>query len=187
MAVALQLDGKKREIRLTLAGNQGVEPRVVDHLKSVWGKLQALSKEFTAEGGSDEHKEGLPDILNDMFLPLRVKIFREIYQYSLEKQMKRVEKWWGPLLDFSNELGRHCGEDIQGFELNLIDVVAGLNSMLGLTKELHRDPVRGLTDDQWKMLHDHSMAANDLAGHVLANRNHYRCKTLAQELNGMPP
>lgn len=179
-AVALQLNHKERKIRLTLAENQEVEPRVVDHLKSVWGMLQALSTlaEFTAKGGSDEYKEGLP---------LRVRIFREIYQYSLKKQMKQVQKWWSPLLDFSKELDQRRGHNLQGFELDLTYVVAELNSVLELTKELSRDPVRGLTDDQWKTVHDHSMAANDLAGHVLANRNHYRCKTLAQELNGMPP
>jgi len=187
MAVALQLDNKEREIRLTLAGNQEVEPRVVDHLKSIWGKLQALSKEFTVKGGSDKHKEGLPDISDDMFLPLRVKIFREIYQYSLEKQMKQVEKWWGPLLNFSNELDERRGEDIKGFELDLTYVVAGLNSVLGLTKVLRHDPMRGLTEDEWKTVYEHSMAVNDVAELVLADRNYYRCETLARKLNGMPP
>ncbi|RPA94023.1 hypothetical protein L873DRAFT_1846811 [Choiromyces venosus 120613-1] len=36
VAVALQLNSKEREIRLTIAENQEVEPRVVHHLDSVW-------------------------------------------------------------------------------------------------------------------------------------------------------
>ena len=186
MAVALQLNYKEREIRLTLAENREVESRVVDHLKSVWGKLQALSNEFTAKRESDKYKDGLPDIHDNMFLPLRVNIFREIYQYSLKKQMKQVEKWWPGLLNFAKELDKRRGENLKGFDLKVYYVVIGLDSVLELTKRLHHNPVQELTDDEWKTVHDHSIAVNRMAELVLADRNHYGCEILAKELNGIP-
>ncbi|RPA96385.1 hypothetical protein L873DRAFT_1239130 [Choiromyces venosus 120613-1] len=186
VAVALQLNSKERQIRLTIAENREVEPSVVDHLYSVWGKLQALSNEFAAKGGSDTNGEGSPDIPGDVALPLRVNIFREIYQFSLEKQMKRVTKWWSRLLDFVKELAKRRGEDLQGVESNLYYVVAGLHSVLQLVRRLHRNPTRGLTDDEWEVVHDHSMWANENVGLVLADRKHFGCEILAQELNDSP-
>ncbi|RPB04247.1 hypothetical protein L873DRAFT_1460200 [Choiromyces venosus 120613-1] len=76
VAVAFQLNSKEREIRLTIAENRDVEPRLVNHLDSVWRKLQALSNEFAADGGLDKNEEGSPDIPKDKGLPLRVNIFR---------------------------------------------------------------------------------------------------------------
>ncbi|RPA89588.1 hypothetical protein L873DRAFT_1822582 [Choiromyces venosus 120613-1] len=186
VAVALQLNSKERDIRLTIAENRDVEPRLVNHLDSVWRKLQALSYEFAAKGGSDKNEEGSPDIPRGVARPLRVEIFSEIYQFSLEKQMKRVRKWWDRLLDFTKVLAERRGEALQGVESDLYDVVTGLFSVFQLVDRLHRDPMRGLTDDEWKVIYDYSMWASEKAGIVLADRNHFGCEILVQELNDSP-
>ncbi|RPA93218.1 hypothetical protein L873DRAFT_1793776 [Choiromyces venosus 120613-1] len=171
VAVALQLDSKEREIRLTIAENQEVEPRVVHHLGSVWGKLQALSNEFAAKGGSDKNEERSPDLPEYVALPLR---------------MQRVEKWWSRLINFVKELAKRRGVALQGVESDLFDVVTGLYTVIQLLSRLHCDPKRGLTDAEWKVVYNGSMWVSKKAGIVLADRQHFGCEILAQELNGMP-
>ncbi|RPA91508.1 hypothetical protein L873DRAFT_305902 [Choiromyces venosus 120613-1] len=186
VAVAFQLNSKERGIRLTIAENRDVEPRLVSHLDSVWRKLQALSHEIAAKGGSDKNEEGSPDIPRGVARPLKVEIFSEIYQFSLEKQMNRVRKWWDRLLDFAKVLAKRREEPLQGVESDLYDLVVGLSSVHSLVGRLHRDPMRGLTDYEWKVVYDESMWASEKAGIVLADRNQFGCENLAQELNGMP-
>ncbi|RPB01792.1 hypothetical protein L873DRAFT_1803050 [Choiromyces venosus 120613-1] len=186
VAVAFQLNSKEREIRLTIAENRDVEPRLVNHLDSVWRKLQALSNEFAANGGSDKNEEGSPDIPEDKGLPLRVNIFREIYQFSLEKQMKRERKWWSGLLNFMKVLNKCRRGSLQGVESDLYDIVTGLSFALELVCKLHHDPKQGLTDDEWNLVYEDSIWASEKAGLVLADRNHFGCEKLAQELNDSP-
>ena len=180
VAVALRLNPKKQEIRLTIAGNQEVEPCVVDHLKSVWEKLQALSNAFAARRWSGKNEEGSPDISED----IAVGIFREIYEFSMEKQMIRERKWVSGLASFMQLLAKRRGVDLQGFESDLLDLLVGLVSALELVDKLRDYPVRGLTYDEWKMVYYFSMLVNEKARLVLADRKNIGCETLAQELNG---
>lgn len=186
VAVALQLNPREQQIRLTIAKNQEVEDCVDDHLKSVWRNLQALSNEFVAERRSDKHEEGSPDIPKDVARALRVKIFSEIYQFSLRKEMYRVRRWWRGLFDFVKELDRRRGKSLQGIERELFNVVAGLDSALRLIRKLESYPAQGLTDDEWEEVYDDSMWAYKRARLVLADRNQFGCEILAKELNDSP-
>src|SRR5205807_2299360 len=49
VAIALQLDSLNQKIRLTLAENSEVGGNLVEHLTSVWGKLQNLSDEYAKQ------------------------------------------------------------------------------------------------------------------------------------------
>jgi len=184
-AVALQLNSKEQQIRLTIAENQEVEDRVEDHLKSVWRNLQVLSNEFAAERGSDKHEEGSPNIPKDVAHAWRVKIFSEIYQFSLRKEMRRVGRWWGGLLDFVKELCDRRRKPLQGVEFHLYMFVGGLESALRLICKLDRYPAQALTDDEWAEVYDDSIWAQESARLVLADRNQFGCEILARELNGM--
>jgi len=184
VAISLQVNPGERQIRLIVAENQEADPRVVAHLKSVWEILQALSKEFAAEGGSDIHEQGSPKVPKKVALPLRIKLFHEIYRHSLEKQMKRKGKWWRLLINFVKELSEHRRNALQGIENDLYQVMIGLDSVLDLARKL--DAGQELTADEWKVLHDHSMWANKRARLVLAEHGDRSCEALAQEFNSTP-
>ncbi|CUS15716.1 unnamed protein product [Tuber aestivum] len=184
VAVGLKLNAKEQEIRLIIAENNDVEPRLVAHIQYLWSLLQALSDECAANrGGLDRDEDGSPDIPEDVALLLRIKIFREIYQFSLQKEMKRVSKWWDPLLNFVKELVKRRGDALQGFESDLFDVLAALNCVRDLIHRLHPIPAQGLTDDEWERVYNYSMWANEKVGLVLADRNSFGCEILAAELN----
>ncbi|PWW79724.1 hypothetical protein C7212DRAFT_360933 [Tuber magnatum] len=187
VAVALQFTSKAHKIRLTIAENGDVDPRLIYYLNRVWEKLQALSNEFAAKGGSDRNETGSPEIPDGVALPLRVQIFREIFGFTLEKQMKRVRKWWNGLVDFVQKLWERREGAVQGVESDLLDVTAGLFSVIRLARKYRRDLRRGLTDDEWQTVHDNSMWASEKAGLVLADRKNFGCETLARELNGTYP
>jgi hypothetical protein len=48
VAVALLLDPQNKRIRLALAENKEIESSLVDHLTSLWGKLQNLSDKYAS-------------------------------------------------------------------------------------------------------------------------------------------
>lgn len=187
VAVALQVDSRQQEIHITIAENEEVSPQVVAHLKSVWGKLQALSKAYTAgrERESDEEAKQSPVIPKDTTFPLRIQIFREIYKFSLERQMKRFQKWWNGLVDFMIELVTRRGEVLQGMEEDLHQLVAGLHCVHQHVDPLYQNPAAELTEDEWELVYIQSTWANQKARLVLADREEDGCEILAQELNGM--
>jgi len=184
VAISLQVNPGERQIRLMVAENRKVDHSVVPHLKSVWRILQALSTEFEAEGGSDVYEQGSPSIPKGVVLRLRIRLFREIYQHSLAKQMKLEGKWWSLLFDFVKELFIRRGKFLKGVEYGLYQAVTGLDSVLQLARKL-RDRQK-LTDDEWKMLYHESMFANNKARLVLAEQGDRSCEALAHEFNGTP-
>ena len=185
VAVGFQLDPGERQIRLTIAENQKVEDCVKNHIESVWRNLQTLSNEtVAAKWESDKHKEGLTNKPLNVVHMLRIKIFREIYEFSLQKEMRRVERWWGGLVDFSKKLCDRRGEPLEGVERELTYVVVRLDPALQLLRKLHAYPEQGLTDEEWARVYAHSRRALERARLVLAGKNRFSCEALANELNG---
>ncbi|PUU72638.1 hypothetical protein B9Z19DRAFT_1137106 [Tuber borchii] len=185
VAVALQVDSDQQKINLTIAENENVNPKLVAHLESVWAKLQALSRLYAVGREEESNKEAKesPAKPKDTTLPLRIQIFREIYKFSLEKQMKRVDKWWRRLLDFMIKLTARREDVIQGMEEDLSQVVVGLHLVLQLVRRLHRNPAAELTEDEWELVYVESIWANQKARLVLADREEDGCEILAKELN----
>jgi len=181
VAVSLQLDSKKREIRLIVAENRKVDSHVVGHLNSVWRILQT---EFAVGRGSDVNEEGSSNVPEEVALPLRVSLFRKVYRYSLKKQLKLAGKWWSDLLNFTKELATRRGKRLQGPESSLYEVVAALDSVLKLARKLRGG--QELTDDEWKVLHEESMWADEQARLVLAEQGDLSCESLAQQFNSTP-
>ncbi|RPA88808.1 hypothetical protein L873DRAFT_1823992 [Choiromyces venosus 120613-1] len=184
VAIALQLKPDTKEIRLTIAENQDVADSLVNHLYNIWRKLQALSDEYAEQRKAEWDGDQMlsPVIPLDVARPLKIEIFREVYKFSLEKQKKRVNKWFRPLCDFMVELEkRRAGIALEGFERNLSNAVVALVLALPL---VFKHSETQLTDDEWEQVYWQSMTANMDAKLVLADRHGLGCDTLAQELNG---
>ncbi|KAG0636798.1 hypothetical protein HOY80DRAFT_324446 [Tuber brumale] len=196
VAIALQFKHGTKEIRLTIAENKDVGDSLVNHLYNIWGKLQALSDEYArqraeARHGNQETEEldgdpiPSPPIPSEVGLPLRIEIFREVYQYCLEKYMKRVKKWSGGVSNFMEELyERRTGVGLGGFEQDLSRAVITLVSALKLVFKLSE---RELTDDEWEKVYWRSMNSNYKAKLVLADSHGLGCERLARELKGDHP
>ncbi|RPA91671.1 hypothetical protein L873DRAFT_1794729 [Choiromyces venosus 120613-1] len=182
VAIALQLKPGTKEIRLTIAENQDVGDSLVNHLYNIWGKLQALSDEYAGQRAEawdgnqrteelDEDPMLSPEIPLEVGQPLKIEIFRDVYHYCLEKQMKRVKK-------------HRTGVGLGGFEQNLSEAVVALVLALELVFKL---PEKQLTDGEWEEVYWQSMTANEEAKLVLADSHGLGCENLARELKGDLP
>jgi len=183
VAIGLQLDSRRREIRLTVAENTRVTRGLVNHLTMVWRKLQSLSAQYQRNKGGRWDKPTSPDMPEEVALSTKIEIFRDIYLYSLEKQMKRIDKWSEGLGRFMNELfKRRVFLDLQGFELNLFNAAVALDMAVDVVSRLRGNPKDQLTMSEWKEVYVQSMLANQDIKIVLADRNGFGCEALAQEL-----
>lgn len=144
VAIALQVSSQEHTINLTIAENGYVSSKLEAHLWSVWRKLQDLSHMYEAGREEGSSKEATQRVT----FPLRVAIFSEIYHYSIEKQMKRVHKWWhGLMVLFTRLIKFRKGEPPEGIEEDLCEVICVLNSIFRVVREL-QIPGVGLTQDQ---------------------------------------
>ncbi|KAG0136921.1 hypothetical protein HOY82DRAFT_620766 [Tuber indicum] len=193
VVIALQLKHGTKEIRLTIAENEDVGDSLVNHLYNIWGKLQALSDEYARQRaearhgnqgtkGLDEDPIPSPPIPSEVGQPLRIEIFREVYQYCLEKHMKRVDKWLERLSNFMEELyERRKGVGLGRFAQDLSKAVITLVLALELVRKLSE---RGLTNDEWENEYWQSMNSNYKAKLLLADSHGLGCERLARELKG---
>ncbi|KAG0635193.1 hypothetical protein HOY80DRAFT_467143 [Tuber brumale] len=186
VAIALQLDSQNKRIRLTVAENKDASGDLVSYLNNIWGKLQNLSDEY--EKQRTEKSEPLaksPPIPPKVANSLKVEIFRDIYQYSLKKQMKRMEKWWARLGGFIGELlQRRAVDSLDRFERKLYNAVVALVLALELVDRLGGDPKNTLLDAEWEAVYWHSMKANEDLKLVLDVDDGLNCEALALEIHG---
>jgi len=151
VAIGLQMNSRKQEIRLIVAENIKVTARLVDHLTLVWRKLQSLSAQYQKNRSGKWNQSKSPEMTGDVGHSLKVEIFRAIYHYSLEKQIKRIDK-------LSDDLGRFVKEllnwrlplDLQGFELSLRLAVSAL---LWVVSKLCDNPGGQLTKPEWELVY----------------------------------
>jgi len=182
IAIGLQLNSRRQEIRLTVAENTKVTDGLVNHLILVWRKLQALSAHYQKNRGGRWDKLSSPEMPQEVGLSLKIEIFRDIYQYSLEKQMKRIDKWSEGLGRFVKELlKRRVSLNLQGFELNLFNAAVALDMAVSIVSRLRGNPNVQLTMAEWEEVYFQSMLANQDVKIVLADRNGFGCEALAQE------
>ncbi|KAG0137766.1 hypothetical protein HOY82DRAFT_647141, partial [Tuber indicum] len=199
VAVALQLDSRREEIRLTIAENQGVTGSLVSHLENLWKKLQALSTECAGQGVTksdvgqvepshrtelplSEESPNMPPIVG---LSLMTDIFRDIYQYSLAKQMSRITKWWerlGQFLELLDEV--QLAADQEGFEQDLYNMVLGLSSLVDFVRGRYNSPGNPITDEEWEDAYIDGMMVSHYANLVLGDRHERGCEILARKLQG---
>lgn len=105
VAVALQMDHAAREIRLTLADNTAVEQRTVEHITAVWMLMMALSN-INAELRLAPHPigAGSPTVpaITLATAPHRLAMVSRIYEFSIDRIMKRFTKWWTSFKEFGD-------------------------------------------------------------------------------------
>ncbi|RPA91709.1 hypothetical protein L873DRAFT_1794700 [Choiromyces venosus 120613-1] len=190
VAIALQLDSQNQKIRLVLAENTDVPGSLVDHLTSVWGKLQNLSDEYAKQRTKESENPlaNSPPIPPKVANPLKIEIFCDIYQYSLEKQIKRIEKWSARLTDFIGDLlQRRAVDGLERLERNLYSATVALVLAAELVSRLDEDPENTLTDAEWETVYRQSMQANEHAKLVLDVDNGLDCENLALEIHDDHP
>jgi len=190
VAIGLQLHSRRKEIRLTVAENKGVMNGLVNHLTKIWRNLQALSSQYEnyRHGELDKSQPRSPDMTSDVGHSLKIEIFRDIYQYSLKKQVKRMDKWSEALGRFVKELLRRREFlQLQGFELSLYtgNAVVALSMAAEVVSRLHYNSNVQLTMSESEFVYFQSMQANQDAKVVLADRNGLSCEVLARQLSGM--
>ncbi|KAG0639849.1 hypothetical protein HOY80DRAFT_1043738 [Tuber brumale] len=186
VAIALQLDSQNKRVRLTVAENKDIADGLVSHLNNIWRKLQNLSDEYAKQRTkeSEDPQARSPPIPPKVATPLKVEIFRDIFQYSLEKQMKRIEKWGARLGNFISKLLQHrTVDDLVGLEQNLYSAVVALLLVVRLVTRLHGDAENTLTDSEWEAVYWYSMQANEDLKLVLDVDYGLNCEALVLEIH----
>ncbi|KAG0137761.1 hypothetical protein HOY82DRAFT_666907 [Tuber indicum] len=197
VAVALQLDSRRGEIRLTIAENQGVTGCLVSHLENLWKRLQALSTECaeqritTSDVGQVEpsHQAELPlpeespNIPPIVGLCLKKEIFRATYEYSSAKQMSGITKWWERLGQFLEQLDEvNFPADLEAFERDLYNMVLALSSLVDFVRGRYESPGNPMTDEEWEDAYIAGMMVSHYANLVLGDRHERGCEILARKL-----
>ena len=185
VAVALQLDSEKQIVRLTIAENCEVEDQLISHLTNIWGKLQTLSDKYTKHREPDLSGCMSPEIPQEIAVPLKAEIFRELCLFSLNKHMSRVCKWGNEFLLFMRAFNKsRRGVDLDEFEQNLYDVGTALIYLITSLADLDANPEKELTMD-WEEMFGESMVVSAGIGAVLANKSGQCCEVLASKLQGI--
>lgn len=190
VAVALKFNSQTQEIHLTVAASNASKidgEKLVSYITSIWRKLQVLSDAYAEQRGEELNLSGRksPEIPGDVALPLRIKIFREVNEFCLKKEMKRKKKWLGRLNSFVRQLAERRGDAdlLEGSEVNLYHAVVGLFEALRLLMKFEDNPGTELTDREWEEIYMQSMWVTENASLVLADGK--RCEILAQKIQGI--
>ncbi|KAG0124781.1 hypothetical protein HOY82DRAFT_633631, partial [Tuber indicum] len=174
-------------IRLSVAENKGVAAGLVNHLTNVWRKLQTLSNQYEKDRCGNWDKPRSPDMPKEVGLSLKIEIFRDIYKYSLKKQMNRIEKWSEDLRRFAKVLVRRSLPlDLVGFELSLYEAVLPLLLTVRVVSKLRDNPDAQLTESEWELVYFQSILANERVRIILVDSHVLGCEALARELRGHP-
>ena len=190
-AVALQLDIEGGEVRLAVAGNHSVPKAVLRHLEQVWRRLRVLSSKYAEERARAseriENQLASPEILAQVAHSWKVLIFKDIYQFSLKKQMKRIKKWLEKLGKFVEVLLLVRREsNLNHFERSICNTSLTLSIAMRPIRKLHDHPETPLTDTEWEIAYTQSMKANIEVRALLANTDETGLEVLAEEFKGMP-
>jgi len=186
VGIGVQLNSQRQEIRLTVAENTNVMDGVVDHRTLVWRKLRSLSVQYQRNRGRTWDKPRLSEMPKMVDHSFKREIFRNIYRYSVENQMKRLDNWSDRLGGFGKALLKwRLPLDVPGFELSLYNTVFTLSMPVRVVSKLcdiHKGP---LTESEWELVYSQSILTNQHVRIVLADRKGFGCEILARELGGM--
>jgi len=185
-AIAMQMDSTNRLIRLTIAENHEVEDKLIGHLTSVWGKLQALSDEYTEIRPLEEGRGESPPVPSGVASVLKVEIFRDLCLFSLTKHMARVRKWGNGFIVFMRAFaGQREETELDDFEQRFLNVGSALCFITYTLIELAADTEKTLTMREWRLMYSESMVVSHGLEQILAHGNGSSCEYLADKLKGI--
>ncbi|RPA94770.1 hypothetical protein L873DRAFT_1792691 [Choiromyces venosus 120613-1] len=183
VALALQLRSQERRIRLTIAENDDVKDSLVPYLTRVWGKLRALSDEYAGQRAAGEDPQrwngfrgDSPSMPPDVGFSLQVDIFREIFQYTMQKNQRRGGKWRHRFAAFMDQLRKVRGGNLHGLEKVLQSAFLGLDHAYFLLSK------QSLTEEDWQPIKTIMSVAVKQA--KLVTDDNLTCEMLANELKG---
>ena len=184
VAVALQLQMDLRKIRLTIAKNDEVEQNLVSYLTMIWNMLRTLASQFAKERAQgskasqwNDFGEVSPPMPPDVGRQLRMKIFRQIYCYTREKNRHRIEKHWDGLHIFMRRFYKTRQAQLEGYELYLDTAYQALRCVF---KEYEPKPIEEQDDVYWEKLFALLEVATNRVKKI-AGENNYWCNTLSVE------
>ncbi|RPA94440.1 hypothetical protein L873DRAFT_1792888 [Choiromyces venosus 120613-1] len=170
IAVALQIGNEHDELRLVFSGNPTIDDSTVEHVKEVWGYLQALSQDYKKQAT----RSGNPTpVVTDTVRALKLVLFRDIYLFSIKKYMKGIEKCRRGFLNFTKKMCELQGDvTLKGVELYMYDTFITLDDREG-----------SLSDDDWEVLCLQSLEADDQVRRVFRSGGGSGCEELAKRIH----
>lgn len=190
VAVALQMNPRDRELRLTIAENTTVEEQTVQYLRRVWELLRTLSHQYAeyrhdwADSQKwDNYREDSPDTpVTQAITSTKIDILALIYPFTLRKNIKRIEKWWPKLFAFTKRFRAARREkkrdEYEEAFLKTIFFIRGVVAQL--RKEFKTSG--SITRDSWAQIELAMDGAVMEAKIILDHR--YQCELWADEQKG---
>ncbi|PUU81799.1 hypothetical protein B9Z19DRAFT_1121706 [Tuber borchii] len=184
--VALQLDFEFKKIRLTIAENDNHQqnPAVVAYLTMVWNMLRVLASQFESKRAMgnnlsqwDNFVDVSPPIPQEIGRQQQMKIFRQIYCYTREKNRTRIDKYWDPLHTFMNNFYQTRTAQLEGYELDLDTAYQALR--IAFT-EYKPKPSEEQDETYWKRLFALLEVATNCVTRI-TGKNNYWYDTLVVE------
>lgn len=150
VAIALQMDNERKQIRLTIAENSDVHPKVIEHIQRLWELLRTLSGHYT-NPPADGWTRGVSPLLPDTLVkhPVRHEIIRRVYEFSAAKNKRRFTKWWADLVEFARRFQRNM-DDLAGAEIQKKEFLDIMYSLVYIEATLQHAPGGSIIgDDSW--------------------------------------
>lgn len=192
LAIGFQIDQPNRRLTISIAENCDVDPATVEYLEDIWRMLKDLSDVYAGQRPQTGHPStGLPwnsyvgtspQIPRSQAAAAIIENLTErVYTFTLDKQLKRIKKWWDPtdkpgLLDFARIFQARMGKQLSGND-----------GKLEMFLLLIRDTITRLRapNVDWTHVIKFMKKAIDIARELLEGDDPYWCNRLA--ISFIPP
>ncbi|CUS12871.1 unnamed protein product [Tuber aestivum] len=151
IALAVQLQARKRRVHLTIADTSDVTDSLIPDLSGVWGGLRELSGARAAarSGTGNQSRPGAasdsrPCVQDPASSRIELDIFREVYLFTSARHQKGWKKWGPRLKNFARALCGVRGRGQHDFPKSLVGALAGLDRAHALCAK------QSLADRDWR-------------------------------------
>lgn len=190
VAVALQMNPRDRELRLTIAGNRTVEEQTVQYLRRVWELLRTLSHQYAGYRHDevdawvrDNYREDSPDTpVTEAITATKIDILALVYPFTLRKNIKRIEKCWPKLFAFTKRFrAARRGKKQDEYEEAFLKTIFFMRGVVAQLRKEFKTP-GSITWDSWAQI-ELAMDGAVMGAKVVLD-HHYKCEVWANEHRG---
>lgn len=192
VAIGFQIDQRHSRLTISIAENSNVDPKTVKYLKDMWKMLKTLSDIYAGHRPKTGHPStgepwssyvGVSPLIprSEKAAIIIEKLTHHVYTFTLQKQLKRINKWWDPtdkpgLLHFARVFQAKMGKNLSGND-----------GKLEMFLVVIRDTITRLraTQVDWTHVIKFMKKAIDIARELLEGDDPYWCDRLA--LSFIPP